>query len=45
MTQADSSVAGSPEIVVPDEVGNNVVITNIARFGQWFLGLPAAPLK
>ena len=31
MTQADSSVAGSPEIVVPDEVGNNVVITNIAK--------------
>lgn len=31
MTQADSSAAGSPEITVPDELSNNVVITNIAK--------------
>lgn len=31
MTQADSSAAGSPDIVVPDELSNNVVITNIAK--------------
>jgi NADH-quinone oxidoreductase subunit B len=35
MTQADTSAAGvgagSPEIVVPDELGNNVVITNMAK--------------
>ena len=28
---ADNSAAGSPEIVVPDELSNNVVITNIAK--------------
>ncbi|MCB8926460.1 MAG: NADH-quinone oxidoreductase subunit NuoB [Ardenticatenaceae bacterium] len=31
MTQADTSAAGSPEISVPDELSNNVVITNIAK--------------
>lgn len=31
MTQADNSAAGSPEITVPDELSNNVVITNIAK--------------
>lgn len=31
MTQADSSVAGSPDMTVPDELSNNVVITNIAK--------------
>jgi len=31
MTQADSSAAGSPDVVVPDELNNNVVITNIAK--------------
>ncbi|MBK7897372.1 MAG: NADH-quinone oxidoreductase subunit NuoB [Candidatus Promineifilaceae bacterium] len=28
---AENSAAGSPDIVVPDELGNNVVITNIAK--------------
>ena len=28
---ADNSAAGTPEVVVPDELGNNVVITNIAK--------------
>jgi NADH-quinone oxidoreductase subunit B len=28
---ADTSAAGSPEIAVPDELSNNVVITNIAK--------------
>ena len=31
MTQAESSAAGLPEVVVPDELNNNVVITNIAK--------------
>ena len=31
MTQADHSAAGSPDVVVPDELSNNVVITNIAK--------------
>ncbi|MCA9945019.1 MAG: NADH-quinone oxidoreductase subunit NuoB [Anaerolineales bacterium] len=28
---ADNSAAGTPDVVVPDELGNNVVITNIAK--------------
>ena len=28
---ADSSAAGSPDVVVPEELSNNVVITNIAK--------------
>ena len=28
---ADNSAAGPPDVVVPDELGNNVVITNIAK--------------
>lgn len=31
MTQADNSAPGSPEVVVPEELSNNVVITNIAK--------------